>query len=63
MTGCRYEARTIYGVLIARAFADRKHALTWAADHGDEYPGCRIIMLTKAGPRTIWRHEPERVAA
>lgn len=57
-------ALTAYGAVIPRAFADRAHALQWAEEHGDEYPGCRIVRETPLGPRTIWRQaKPEKAAA
>jgi hypothetical protein len=52
-------ALTAYGVPIPRAFADRKAALAQAETLAETFPGCRIVRLTAAGPRTIWKHEPE----
>lgn len=57
-------ALTAYGVTIPRAFADRKHALAWAEEQGDYWPGCRLVQTFPGGrTRTIWRHQAEREAA
>jgi hypothetical protein len=59
----QYTAVTAYGVPIPRYLGDRKAALEWAETEGDRFPGSRIIQHTSQGPRTIWRHEAEKVAA
>jgi hypothetical protein len=59
-----YVALTAYGVPVVQApMRDRKTALAWADQHGDRWPGARIIQLTARGPRTIWRHTEQELAA
>jgi hypothetical protein len=59
-----YVALTAYDVPLVQApMRDRKTALAWAQEHGDRWPGSRIVQITTRGLRTIWRHNPERIAA
>lgn len=55
-------ALTRYGVPIAKAFADGKAAVEWAAQDGERYGCSRIVRATVRGPRTIWR-PAQQVAA
>lgn len=52
------QAVTAYNVPIPRAFPDRTSAVVWAESEGRHtFPGCKVVALTKSGPRTIWRDE------
>lgn len=53
------QALTAYGAVIPKAFANRKAALAWAEAEGDRWPGCRIVLRTRRGLRTIWRAPAE----
>ena len=60
----RFVALTAYGVEIAsRYLPDRKTALDQAPYIASDFPGCRIVMRSPSGQRTIWRDEDRRAAA
>lgn len=59
MTHPPYEARTAYGVTIPKALHTRSAALLWAQQEGRYFPGSRVVMRTKTGIRTIWKHVEE----
>jgi hypothetical protein len=59
----KYEARTAYNVTIPKYLGDREDVRFWAEHVGPYFPGCRVVMRTKTGVRTIWEHKPEVAAA
>lgn len=60
------QALTAYDVpILSKApFTRRDDALEWAMTEGRHtFPGLKVVQLTTNGKRTIWRDEPEQVAA
>lgn len=57
-----FTALTFYGVTIPRYLGDRADVAKWIAEHGERWPGARIVRNTARGPRTIWRETDDRAA-
>lgn len=60
MTRIDFEARTSRGALIA-TFADRPHAIAWAAREGENFPGHKLEEVTTTVERRPVRRMPLRL--
>ena len=60
----RYEARTAYGALIAKAFRDLDHACQWAAENRYVFPGLCVVEVAhdQRPPRTVWTNQVQEAA-
>lgn len=54
----QYLALTAYNVQIPKSLPSRKAAMSWAEEHGEKWPGARIVQKTARGLRTVWRWTP-----